>query len=708
MRITRAKAAEVAENLHIDEDVVLDLNTIDSPAADLHPRKPLGEIAPNSSNGNIRSDDDAGVEKKKSGSKNAKGAKTGSKKLEHEELEEDIGDNIVVAAPRTTTTNARTEEVRPDENDSPPSPASRAAAEDLISEQPQCKWPCTSKCDFSSKSHDANAGVMTVGMSHLPVHDMRPQSPQSPAVQSTTEQLRKVPVVLENGDPEVQLDEKQQIEATPQPALDVNLDEPVESPNHSDEQVTETSETPSAPANDMPNNLQTFSAPSQISTPKKNGSDMAHGPNGSKESEHAGYSSTYDELEAAAVEAQASPSGSNKGAQGVVQEPDADPIAALDALDDAVEKINAEVPEVQASPAKPKGKKEKAAPVVRTTKASQARMSIAHGPKDAPKPPSWGKPRASMSVSQSASRRVTSVSSEKSLGDSTEVPEKKEAVIPHSKPRPMSMNFPAPKAPPKSTKAPTTSKFQLPGEAVAAKLKAAKEARLAKEAEDAKKKAFKARPAPAATKAHAVRQTSTSKARESLMGGKPPTTSALAASHRRASSFAGSRPSSTGKAGTSKPASSSSAKPPASNRLSTAPAGAPKVSKRPSTAMASLTNKAAPRASIAHTGPTTFSGRPLSTAAQPKAGSGTTKGKEVFNRTAQSKAAADKEKKEKEEAAKKARAEAAERSRQMSREWAEKQRAKKAGGKPAASKAGAAAVAVKEVEVENKAPETKV
>ena len=313
-----------------------------------------------------------------------------------------------------------------------------------------------------------------------------------------------------------------------------------------------------------------------------------------------------------------------------------------------------------------------------------------------------------MSVSQSGSRRVTSVSSEKSLGDSTEAPEKKEAVIPHSKPRPMSMNFPVPKAPPKSTKAPTTSTFQLPGEAVVAKLKAAKEARLAREAEDAKKKAFKARPAPTSAKAPAVRQTSTSKARESLMGGKPPTTSALAASHRRASSVAASRPSTGGKPGTSKPASSSSTKPPTSNRLSTAPAGAPKVSKRPSTAMASLTNKTAPRASIAHTGPTTFSGRPLSTAAPPKAGSGTTKGKEVFNRTAQSKAAADKEKKEKEEAAKRARAEAAERSRQMSREWAEKQRAKKAGGKPAVYKTGAAAVEVKEVEVENKAPQTKV
>lgn len=67
----------------------------------------------------------------------------------------------------------------------------------------------------------------------------------------------------------------------------------------------------------------------------------------------------------------------------------------------------------------------------------------------------------------------------------------------------------------------------------------------------------------------------------------------------------------------------------------------------------------------------------------PKAnGSGTAKGKEVFNRVAQAKSAAEKEKREKEDAAKKARAAAAERGRQASRDWAEKQRLKKLGLKP--------------------------
>lgn len=52
----------------------------------------------------------------------------------------------------------------------------------------------------------------------------------------------------------------------------------------------------------------------------------------------------------------------------------------------------------------------------------------------------------------------------------------------------------------------------------------------------------------------------------------------------------------------------------------------------------------------------------------------------MFQRTAQAKNSAEAAKREKEEAAKKARAEAAERSRALSREWAQKQKAKKMGG----------------------------
>ena len=49
-RMTRAKAAEVAERLHVDEDVVLDLSLsdINSATPEAAEREVLGNIAPNS------------------------------------------------------------------------------------------------------------------------------------------------------------------------------------------------------------------------------------------------------------------------------------------------------------------------------------------------------------------------------------------------------------------------------------------------------------------------------------------------------------------------------------------------------------------------------------------------------------------------------------------------------------------------------------
>lgn len=117
----------------------------------------------------------------------------------------------------------------------------------------------------------------------------------------------------------------------------------------------------------------------------------------------------YDVLEAAAIEAATPPRSKSESPQ---QEP-------LNALDhepekDAVEEINTEIPAEVQVPLKPKSKKEKAAPVVRTTKASQARMSIAHG--DAVRaPPALGRPRLSMAASDG--KRIISTSSLKSSGD---------------------------------------------------------------------------------------------------------------------------------------------------------------------------------------------------------------------------------------------------------------------------------------------------
>jgi hypothetical protein len=305
----------------------------------------------------------------------------------------------------------------------------------------------------------------------------------------------------------------------------------------------------------------------------------------------------------------------------------------------------------QASPEKSESKKSN--PIVRATKASQARISLAHGPKDAPRAPALGRPRQSIAPSDHAGSRSVSETSADGLTP------KKEVIIPHSKPRPMSMAFPAPAPLMKSAKAPTQSTFQLPGEVVAAKLKAAKEARLAKEAEEMKKKPFKARPVPASlSKAPTVRQTNSSIAREQAINGKPielvnghynrPTSVASNNAHSRSASISRSQhlPSKTS----------------APSQL------------RSSTAMAFHSLRANDE-----------NARPPSVAQSQRSGSGgssstvvISKGKEVYNRPAQLLAAAEQERREKEEATRKARAEAAARSRALSREWAEKQKAKKA------------------------------
>jgi hypothetical protein len=268
---------------------------------------------------------------------------------------------------------------------------------------------------------------------------------------------------------------------------------------------------------------------------------------------------------------------------------------------------------------------------------------------------------------------VVSSTSAKDGSPNTNVEKKKEVVIPHSKPRPISLSFPTPPPPPKSTKAPTQSTFKLPGEAVAEKLKAAREARMAKEAEDEKKKAFKARPVPTSlSKAPSVRQTNSSKARESLMTGKDVKrlSSAPAAAHKRANSVATTRPT----APKPRVVSTDTTKP--TSASSRPPLHAPR--KRPSTAMADMSK---PRASLAtSTGPSGLARIP---SGQSKS---TTKGKEVFNRAAAAKAAADKEKLEKEEATKRARAEAAERSKVAARAFAEKQKKKQLAAKQAAQK----------------------
>ncbi|KAF2677283.1 hypothetical protein K458DRAFT_424143 [Lentithecium fluviatile CBS 122367] len=113
----------------------------------------------------------------------------------------------------------------------------------------------------------------------------------------------------------------------------------------------------------------------------------------------------------------------------------------------------------------------------KTVKRSSLASRVSRNPNVAPKSLKPAAPRAS--IVRSSSVRAPP----KERKASAEV-----ADYLASKRRPISMSFPTPPPPPKSTKAPTKATFQLPGEAIAAKLKAQKEERLKREAEEGAKK----------------------------------------------------------------------------------------------------------------------------------------------------------------------------------------------------------------------------
>ena len=225
----------------------------------------------------------------------------------------------------------------------------------------------------------------------------------------------------------------------------------------------------------------------------------------------------------------------------------------------------------------------------------------------------------------------------------------------------------APFVPAKSTKPPTRASFELPGEAVARKLKEAREKRMEREEEEKaipQKPTFKARPVRV-SQAPVVKPTATSRARISMAKGETPAAVSMT------------------KSATSKPkpmsGSGAGSKESAGKRLS-----ALSVKKRSAPTSANTSariNRDSP--TIASNGqqvpksrisvqPSVRQSATAADAAQLKA-----KGKSIFNRGRVEHDELEQMKKDKEEAARKARAEAAERGRIASREWAEKQKAKK-------------------------------
>ncbi|KAL8944869.1 MAG: hypothetical protein Q9216_000159 [Gyalolechia sp. 2 TL-2023] len=227
----------------------------------------------------------------------------------------------------------------------------------------------------------------------------------------------------------------------------------------------------------------------------------------------------------------------------------------------------------------------------------------------------------------------------------------------------------APFVPAKSTKPPTRSNFELPGEAVARKLREAREERTKRdEEEEQKKPAFKARPVRLST-APVVKPTATSRARISMARGEIPAPSAAKEATLKRKMTP--RPSAVAAASTGTWLSTLSG----NKRSTPAPANSSaRVTRGPTS------NSAGSKAVTAKSATQSTVRQSISNAdaVQLKA-----KGKEVFNRGKVEQDERERMRKDKEEAAKKARAEAAERGRIASREWAEKQKAKRMAEKKA-------------------------
>ncbi|EKD21325.1 carboxylesterase family protein [Drepanopeziza brunnea f. sp. 'multigermtubi' MB_m1] len=200
----------------------------------------------------------------------------------------------------------------------------------------------------------------------------------------------------------------------------------------------------------------------------------------------------------------------------------------------------------------------------------------------------------------------------------------------------------------KSTKPPTKPTFELPGEEVSRRKRAAHEARLkAQEEEERRRREFKAKPIRNSVVPNMVpRETLASRARQSKGGTEHIEDGNLSISKR----------------------------------------GSNVGAHRPSIAVLALANSSAPRAkgtfippvrklSPSVTAPSSMTGCPVQRVqrAEPTTDSGLRKrAKEIYNRDALLTAEMDKGKRDREAAAKRAREDAAERGRQASREWAEK------------------------------------
>ena len=220
----------------------------------------------------------------------------------------------------------------------------------------------------------------------------------------------------------------------------------------------------------------------------------------------------------------------------------------------------------------------------------------------------------------------------------------------------------APFVPVPSTKAPTRSTFTLPGDAISQKLKVQREERLKREEdENARKRTFKARPVRLSAAPVVIKGTVSSTGRLSLVSG-----NGMIVALGHVGTTIGDRGNENGlrskpinKSALATRVSVTSATADINDSVTTNPMRSPTLRKISPNAAAKISASRGPSLS------------------EPAKGTLTAKGKEVFGRAMAEKQARETMRKEKEDAAKRARAEAAERGRVASREWAEKMRLRK-------------------------------
>lgn len=136
-RLTRKKAAELADQMHIDEDALLEppiedlLLQAKAHTPEPNDRPALGEIAPNSADSKTQPEE--GAQELRKSTRGKKGGKKAGEKGSKNNLKASTAD------PADTTNQQQ--EVSPDESDSAPSPASEKAADDLMKDVQEREYP---------------------------------------------------------------------------------------------------------------------------------------------------------------------------------------------------------------------------------------------------------------------------------------------------------------------------------------------------------------------------------------------------------------------------------------------------------------------------------------------------------------------------------------------------------------------------------------